>query len=100
MISVLSGVDPNFLMHLWDRLLPGIGMELNLLRQSNTVPTISSFAHLWGPHGYNAHPMAPLGCVVEIHVKTGKCKTFGQYSVSGFYVGVSVEQHRCQNRTT
>ena len=49
MISVLIGVDPNFPMHLWDRLLPGSEMQLNLLRQSNIVPTTSSYAHLWGP---------------------------------------------------
>ena len=95
MISVLSGVDPNFPMHLWDRLLTGIEMQLNFLRQSNTVPTIPSFAHFWGPYDYNAHPMVPLYCVVEMHAKLSKRKTFGRHSVSGLNVGVSVEHYRC-----
>ena len=94
-ISLLSGVDPNFPIHLWDQLLPGIAIQLNLLRQSNTVPTISSFAHLWGHHDYNAHTMAPLDHAVEMHVKPSKQKTFGQHSVPGFYVEVSVEHCRC-----
>jgi hypothetical protein len=40
---VLSGVDDNFPMRLWDRLLPQTVPTLNLLRQSNVAPTVSAY---------------------------------------------------------
>ena len=39
-ILVLCGCDPNFPMHLWDLLLPQMEIQLNLLRQSRTVPKV------------------------------------------------------------
>ncbi len=39
--SVIAGVDDNFPIHLWDRLLPQTILTLNLLRQSNVAPTVS-----------------------------------------------------------
>ncbi len=38
--AILAGVDDTFPMRLWDRLLPQTILTLNLLRQSNAVPTI------------------------------------------------------------
>jgi hypothetical protein len=38
--SILVGVDDSFPIRLWDRLLPQTILTLNLLRQSNAVPTI------------------------------------------------------------
>ncbi len=40
--SILAGVDDSFPMVLWDRLLPQAILTLNLLHQSNAVPTISA----------------------------------------------------------
>ena len=47
-ISVLTGVSESFPLKYWDRLLPQVELTLNLLRQSNATPTISSYAHLHG----------------------------------------------------
>ena len=41
--SILAGVDDTFPMRLWDRLLPRAVLTLNLLHQSNAVPTISAW---------------------------------------------------------
>ena len=69
LISVIYGVDPNCPIHIWDRFLPQIEMGLNMLRPSKLVPTISTWAHLHGQHDYNAYPLAPVGCAVEMHVQ-------------------------------
>ena len=45
-ISVLSGTDENFPMHLWCQLLPQAERQLNLLMQTNINPKISTYAYL------------------------------------------------------
>ena len=47
-LSILAGVADNFLLQLWDRLLPQVEVTINLLRQSNATPTISAYAHMSG----------------------------------------------------
>ncbi len=46
--SILAGVDDSFPMKLWDRLLPQAVLTLNLLHQSNAVPTISAWQYVHG----------------------------------------------------
>jgi hypothetical protein len=45
-ISILSGVDKIFPLHLWDRLVPQAILTLNLLRQSNVAPTVSAYQYI------------------------------------------------------
>ena len=97
LIAVLCGTAENFPLHLWDRLLPQTEKTLNMLRQSRLVPNVSSYAHLYGQHDYNAHPMGPLGCAVEAHVTPSKRETFEPHSASGWYLGVSFEHYRCHD---
>jgi len=94
-ISILCGVDEDFPMHLWCRLLPQAEMTLNMARKSRLVPTISAYAHLHGQHDYNRHPLAPLGCAVEMHVQPDVRETWAAHSVSGFNVGTSFQHYRC-----
>ena len=94
-ISILCGVDENFPLHLWCRLLPQAEITLNMLRSSTITPNISAHAHLHGQHDYNAHPLAPLGCAVEMHVQPDIRQTFAPHSVSGYNVGTSFEHYRC-----
>ena len=94
-VYVLCGVDPNLPMHLWDLLIPKMEIQLNLLPQLRAVPKILAYAHHYGPHNYNAHPLAPLGCAVEYHVKPSTRASWGTHAVSGFYVGVSLEHYQC-----
>ncbi len=68
--SILAGVDDNFLMHLWDRLLPQTILTLNLLQQSNVAPTVSAYQYVHGPFDYNKMPFAPMGCAVQLHERS------------------------------
>ncbi|KAL7528558.1 hypothetical protein ACHAWF_005412, partial [Thalassiosira exigua] len=94
-IAVLSGVHDTFPMVLWDRLLPQVELTLNLLRQSNTTPTVSAHAHLFGPFDLNRMPLAPLGCPVHVHEPPGKRGTWAPHSKLGWNLGVSSEHYRC-----
>ena len=93
-ISVLCGCNPNFLLHLWDLLIPQMEIQLNLLCQSQTIDKISAYAHHYGPYDFNAHPLAPLGTAVEHHVKPATRASFGMRFLSGWYIGVSLEHYR------
>jgi hypothetical protein len=65
--AVIAGVDDNFPMHLWDRLLSQTVLMLNLLRQSNVAPTVSAYQYVHGAFDYNKMPLAPMGCAVQLH---------------------------------
>ena len=71
-LSVLAGVAYDFPQNLWDCLLPQTEITLNLIWQSNAMPTVSAYAHLSGPFDYNKMPLAPMGCEAQIHEKTNK----------------------------
>jgi hypothetical protein len=47
-VAGLASVDPDFPLHLWDRLLPQAEMTLNLLRTSRQHPQLSAAAHFHG----------------------------------------------------
>ena len=53
-VSILCGTDDNSLMKWWDRLLEQAEHQLNMLRPSRLVPTISTYAYLYSTHNYNA----------------------------------------------
>ena len=74
-LLVLVKIDKNFPLQLWYQILIHKDHQLNLLRKSRAVPTISAFAHMYGQHDYNTHPFAPLGCEVKIHVMLSGLKT-------------------------
>ncbi len=74
-LSVLAGVAKDFPPSLWDQLLPQTEITLNLLRQSNAMPTVSAYAHLNGPFDYNKMPLAPMGCEVQVPEKSDSCGT-------------------------
>jgi hypothetical protein len=73
--AIIAEVDNSFLMRLWDKLLPQVTLTLNLLRQSNMAPTVSAYAYVNGPFDYNAMPLGPMGCAVQIHESTNRRKT-------------------------
>jgi len=82
---------------MWDTLLPQAELTLNLLRQSNTTPKVSAYAHLYGTFDYNKHPLAPLGCAVQMHEKPQLRKTWDPHSIDGWYVGTSLEHYRAHH---
>ena len=66
-LAGISGVDPNFSIHLWCRLLLHATQTLNLLRRSRIKPRLSAEAQLNGVFECNQTPMAPPGTKVLIH---------------------------------
>ena len=80
---------------MWFRLLPQAELTLNLLRPAKQAPNVSAHAYLFGEFSHNAHPLAPLGAAVEMHVVPEVRETFASHSASGFYVGTSMEHYRC-----
>ncbi len=68
-ISILSGVDDRFPLSLWCHLMQPAELTVNLLRQSNVAPKVSTYAHVHGQHDYMKRPFAPLGCTVMAHIE-------------------------------
>ena len=102
-LSILAGVDDDFPLYLWDKLLPQAEITINLLRQSNATPTVSAYAHLNGPFDYNKMPLAPLGCKVQVHEKADQRGTWSFHSVDGWCIATSPEHyrtHRCHIKST
>ena len=93
--SILAGVDDNFSMHLWDRLLPQAILTLNLLRQSNVAPTVSAYQYVHGAFDYNKMPLAPMGCAVQLHKRSERRGSWAMNAVNSWYLRTSDEHYRC-----
>ena len=76
-LSVLAGAADSFPFSLWDHLLPQTKITLNLLHQSNAMPTILAYAHLSGPFDYNKMPLDQMGCEVHMHKKDRETRHVG-----------------------
>jgi hypothetical protein len=68
-VSGLASVDPDFPLHLWDRIFPQAEMALKLLRKSRQHPQLSAAAHYHGMVDYNESPFAQPGCKIIAHEK-------------------------------
>jgi hypothetical protein len=90
----MAGVAEDFPENLWDRLLLQAEITLNLLRQSNSTPNVSAYAHLSGPFDYNKMPLAPMGCAAQIHEKSDKRGTWQYHTVDGWYLNTSPLHYR------
>ena len=93
-ISILAGVEDDFPLYLWDKLLPQAELTLNLLRQSNANPAVSAHAHLFGPFDFNKFPLAPLGCAVQVHVPPNRRLSWGFRARNGWYIGCALDHYR------
>ena len=74
-IAILSGVDPRFPISLWSKLIPQAVLMLNLVRPANACPNVLAYAYMHGQFNYNAMPLGPLGCAVQLYVKPHRQKT-------------------------
>ena len=83
-------------LNMWDKLLPQTELTLNLLKQSNTAPTISAQAHLFGNFDFIRMPLAPMGCAVQIHEESSQKRTWALHSADGYYLGASPDHYRAQ----
>jgi hypothetical protein len=96
-VAGLSSVDPDFPLHLWDRLLPQAEITLNLLGTSRLHPQLSAAAHFHGLVDYNKAAFAPPGCKIIAHEKPGKRRTWAPHGQHGYSLGPAMHHYRCQN---
>jgi hypothetical protein len=82
-------------MRLWDKLLPQTILTLNLLRQSNAIPTVSAYQYVNGNFDYNKMPLAPMGCAVQIYQNSQRQKSWAANAINGWYLQTSPEHYRC-----
>jgi hypothetical protein len=94
-IAALSGTPNDFPLHLWCQVIPQMERQLCLLRQTNINPKISTYAHLYGPHNYNAVPFVPIGMQALVHDKPQRRKSFAQHCSKGWVIETSPEHYRC-----
>ena len=94
-IAGLCSTDPDFPLHLWDKLLPQAELTLNLLRGARTNPRLSAHEYLHGRYDFTATPMAPPGIKVIAHDKPGQRGTWSPHGHDGWYVGPALEHYRC-----
>jgi hypothetical protein len=94
-IAGLSSTDPNFPLHLWDRLIPQSLISLNLMRGSRLNPKLSAYAQVHGAFDFNRTPLAPPGTKVLVHEKPEVRGTWSPHAVEGWYVGPASNHYRC-----
>ena len=69
-ITCLVSVDPNFPMHLWEKLVDQTEETINMLRQYIINPHLSEYDALNGTFSFNKTTLAPPGTRVVIENKT------------------------------
>ena len=94
-LAGLASMDPNFPMHLWDRLIEQATLTLNLLRPSRLNPHLSAYEFLNGSFNYMSTPIALPGTKVEMHIKPANRPSFGYHSQTGWYLGPAKQHYRC-----
>lgn len=94
-IAGLCRTDPDFPLHLWDKLLPQAVLSLNLLRGSRINPRLSAYAQIYGAFDFNRTPLAPPGTRVLIHEKPAVRETWAPHAVDGWYIGPAMNHYRC-----
>jgi hypothetical protein len=94
-IAGICSVDPNFLLKLWDKLLPQIKITLNLSRKSRINPHVYAYAQLNGHFDLNRMPLAPLGTRVIAHEKPDQWDSWDPHGVDGYYLAPALDHYRC-----
>jgi hypothetical protein len=92
-VTGLASVDPDFPLHLWDRLLPQAEVTLNLLDKSRQHPQLSAAAHYHGMVDYNKTSFAPPGCKIIAHEKPAKRQTWAPHGKFGYSLGPAMLLH-------
>jgi hypothetical protein len=93
-IAGLCSMDPNFPIHLWDRLLPHTKITLSLLRGSPINPKLSAYAQVNGTFDFNRTPLGPHGTHVIIQDKPEICSTWSPHGLNAWYIGPALNSYR------
>jgi len=94
-IAKLCSTNKDFLIRLWDQLLPQAELSLNLLRGSHINPSLSTWAQLHGAFDFNRTPIAPPGIRVLVHVKPSMQCTWAPHGSAGWYLGPALHSYQC-----
>lgn len=94
-ISMLSGTDPSFPLHLWDKLFAQGELTLNLMRASRSNPKVSAWEEVCGAFDFNATPLAPVGMRIVAHEPPEQRPAWAPHGVDGFYIGPALDHYRC-----
>ena len=86
-IYILTGTDPYFPLHLWDKLTPQSCITINLLRNSHINPQLSAEDHLNGNFGYNTAPLALPGTKLVAFEPPDKRNSWATHGTLGWYIG-------------
>ena len=66
-----------------------------MLQRTNIAPKISAYAYMYGQHGFNKMPLAPMGCAVLIQNKPATWKTWEDHASKGYNIETSRVHYRC-----
>ena len=94
-IAGLCSVDKDFHLQLWDRLLQQAKMSIKLLRQSRTLPHISTYTHIFGEFDFSRTPFPPTGTRVVIHNRPNDRALWAPHEEEGWCIGPAMECYRC-----
>ena len=95
LIARITSCDPDFPLHLWDRLLSQATLNLNLFRPSRINPRLFAEAQLNGAFDFNRTPHAPPGTKSLIFESSTERRTWAPYGVDSWYLGPAPEHYRC-----
>jgi hypothetical protein len=90
-IAIICGVDPEFPMHQWDKLLPQAELTLNIMRASRLNTHTSAWTMLLSVYNYQRTPIIPAGCKIITYSSTQQRRTWQRHGHAGFYLGPALE---------
>ena len=94
-LAILAGTLPSFPSNRWDLLIPHAKLALNLLRPTPNPAYTSAWEALFGPYNFDATPLGPAGCCVQIHIKPSLRRSWDFCAQDGFYVGPALQHYHC-----
>ena len=94
-ISILAGTDPDFPLHMWDKVIPQACITINLLRNSPRNPQLSAEAHLNGNFYYNTTPLAPPGMKLVVFEPPYKRNSWATHGTLVWYIGPALHHYSC-----
>jgi hypothetical protein len=95
LIATLAGAHAAFPLSLWDRILEQVELTLNLLRPAHSNPAISAYHALRGQYDFIAHPFAPIGMRVAVHLKASIRSSWEQHAARAYYLGPALLHYKC-----
>ena len=94
-IAMLFGLEPRFLIQLWDRLVDQTNLTLNPLRQARSNPRMAAPTMINGPFDFNQTPINPLGTKCLVHEKPVVRGTWAPHTIDDWYIDPERKHYIC-----